>query len=228
MYNLLHLNWLHCGIEAAVEGLVHVHWVLHRALVQKWLEGPPPPTGDAQSTHKRELVLSTDWLTQNRHTAWGDWMWFAHQLDRAQWRDGETHPFQLWTSSSHLVWVVLVYHQLHFVHVSKAPIGTLQYPCFLQLLSQQPLQIFAKGFVVLHPAGANSEQWTVQNDLCYGTICVYTTWQICNYNVCQMPLYEDRQITHVATATCGKGIQWQDNKYTHTHHTWNTPVVRKY
>ena len=68
------------------------------------------------------------------------------------------------------------------------------------------------------------EQWTVGSteDLCYGTICVYTTWQICIYNVCQMPLSEDRWITHVAAATCGKAIQWQDNKYTHTPYTKHT------
>ena len=31
------------------------------------LEGPPPPTGGVWSTHKRELVLPTDCLTQHRH-----------------------------------------------------------------------------------------------------------------------------------------------------------------
>ena len=136
------------------------------------LEGPPPPTGGARSTHKRELVHPTNWLTPHSHWR-GDWLWFTHQLDTAQWRDGHTPLFQLWTSSSHLVWVALVYHQLPFGHVSKAPIETLQYPCFLQLLSQQPLQTFVKRFGALQTAGVNSEQWTVQKDLCYGTICVH-------------------------------------------------------
>ena len=179
MLTLQHLYWLHYSIQVAVEGLVHAHWELHSHSCRNGSHAVQASQARRPSTTYRWYRVRTqeraglhDWLTDwhSTDTAWGDWLWFTHQLDRAQWRDSHPSPFQLWTSSSHLVWVVLVYHQLPFVDVYKAPIGTLQYPCFLQLLSQQPLQTFVKGFLALQTAGANSEQWTVQNDLWYNRL----------------------------------------------------------
>ena len=54
------------------------------------LEGPPPPTGGARSTHKREVVYLTDGLTQHRHCMGG--LTVVHSPTGQSSMEGRSYP----------------------------------------------------------------------------------------------------------------------------------------
>ena len=150
------------------------------------LEGPPPHTISAQCTHKRELVYPTDWLTQHRYC--------KRRLTVVHSPTGQ---------SSMKGWWKLSFPTLKFLlssGVSCVSIPSTNVWSFVQgsnwnsaisLFLTTPLTAGTPN-LCLRVCGTpycRGEQWTVDSTewLTYATVpYVNPTWQICNYNVCQM------------------------------------------
>ena len=189
------------------------------------LEGPPPPTGGARSTHKRELVHPTNWLTQHSH-----WM---RRLTMVHSPTGHS-SMEGWSYSAFPTMNFLLSSGVSCTSISSTTLWSciqgsnwnFAIPLFLAINSSHSSRFKPLKNGLWHSrlqGWTVNSAWTVQKDLCYGTICVHNMTNLLLLRVSNATVCEDRQITMEAhSATSGTATQWQDLKYTHTPHMKHT------